>query len=51
VKYDIHKTHKALSDISFSVKKGEKIGIFGESDAGKSSFIRLFENYIEPSSG
>lgn len=51
LKYDFNKSHKALSDMNFRIKSGEKIGVFGVSEAGKSSIIKFFENYIEPSSG
>ncbi|UOE96189.1 dipeptide/oligopeptide/nickel ABC transporter ATP-binding protein [Alkalihalobacillus sp. LMS39] len=35
------KSHKALKDISFSVDKGESVGIVGESGSGKSSIAKI----------
>jgi len=51
IKYDLKKTYKALSDISFTINAKEKIGIFGLSEAGKTSIINLFIRYLDPISG
>ncbi len=44
-----YKKNQAISDISFTVKRNEKVGIVGLSGAGKSTlfklFLDLYENY------
>lgn len=42
---------KAVDDVSFSVKKGETLGIVGESGCGKSTTGRLLMRLIEASDG
>lgn len=42
---------KAVDDVSFSVKKGETLGIVGESGCGKSTTGRLLIRLIEASDG
>lgn len=42
---------KALSDLSFSVEKGEFIAIVGPSGCGKTSVLSLLSGLIKPSSG
>ena len=42
---------KAVDDISFFVKKGETLGIVGESGCGKSTTGRMLMRLIEPSDG
>lgn len=45
------KDQKAISDISFSVKKGEFIAIIGPSGAGKSTLLRCINRMIDASEG
>ena len=41
----------ALRDISFSVEKGEVLGIIGENGAGKSTVLKLIAGMIKPDRG
>src|ERR1041385_3394910 len=42
---------RAVDDVSFTVDKGEVLGIVGESGCGKSTTARLVIGLIEPDSG
>jgi oligopeptide/dipeptide ABC transporter ATP-binding protein len=42
---------KAVDDVSFSVAKGETVGLVGESGCGKSTIGRVIMNLIEPTDG
>ena len=42
---------QAVDDISFSIQKGETLGIVGESGCGKSTTARLLIRLIEPDQG
>lgn len=41
----------ALSDVSFEIKKGECIGVVGETGSGKSTLIDVFLGLLKPYSG
>jgi len=42
---------RALEDISFSIQRGEKIGLVGGNGSGKSTLMRLVAGIFRPSSG
>ena len=43
--------HKALDDISFSVERGEFIGIIGHTGSGKSTLMQQLNGLLRPTSG
>ena len=43
--------HRALSDVSFSVKKGESIGIIGTNGSGKSTILKIITGVLAKTSG
>ncbi len=45
------RTLKAVDHVSFQIKKGETLGLVGESGCGKSTVARLITRLIEPSFG
>jgi lipopolysaccharide transport system ATP-binding protein len=44
-------TYTALKDISFELRKGESLGIFGANGAGKSTMLRILSGITKPSTG
>jgi len=42
---------KVLDDVSFTIQKGERVGLIGDSGTGKSTIIRLLMRFYDPSSG
>ena len=42
---------RALTDVSFSVKKGEILGIIGYNGAGKSTMLKVISGIMNPTSG
>lgn len=46
-----HTLFNALSDVTFSVKKGRHLGILGANGAGKSTLLQIISGVLSPSSG
>src|SRR5277367_589348 len=46
-----HGPHKVFDDVSFTLGKGENLGILGRNGAGKSTLIRLISGAERPTSG
>lgn len=49
--YNKGETFMALDGVSFSVKKGERVGIVGHNGAGKSTLLKLISRITAPTSG
>jgi len=47
----LYNAQKALSDINFSINKGEIVGFLGPNGAGKSTLMKILTGYIKPSEG
>ena len=43
--------HKALDKVSFSVERGEFIGIIGHTGSGKSTLMQQLNGLLKPTSG
>lgn len=46
-----HRDFYALNDISFTVEKGETIGIIGQNGSGKSTLLQIVCGVLQPSAG
>lgn len=46
-----HKDYYAINDISFSVKKGETVGIIGKNGSGKSTLLKIITGVLTPTAG
>lgn len=42
---------KAISNVNFSMKRGEKLAIVGENGAGKSTLVKLLLRFYDPTEG
>ncbi len=51
VDYSYHRKQPVLKDINISIQRGEKIGILGESGAGKSTIGSLILGQLKPTKG
>ena len=43
--------HVALDNLTFAVKKGERLGIIGPNGSGKSTLLRIIQHVMQPTSG
>lgn len=50
-KYNYDKSPLVLRDVSFSIKKGQKIGIVGGSGSGKTTLIHILMAFLNPLKG
>lgn len=41
----------AIDDVSIEINKGEKIAIIGQNGAGKTTFVKMMNNLLRPTSG
>lgn len=46
-----HRSHWALRDVSFELRRGQCIGVVGDNGAGKSSLLKLLAGTLQPSMG
>lgn len=51
VAYAYEPNRPVLEDITFTVRKGQKIGIVGDSGSGKSTLLNLIPRFLDPSEG
>jgi ABC-type multidrug transport system fused ATPase/permease subunit len=49
--YDQERSHEVLSNVNFTINKGETIGLVGSSGAGKTTIVDLILRLFKPTSG
>lgn len=47
----LYREHNALNDVSFSVEKGECVGLIGTNGSGKSTMLKIITGVLSPTSG
>ena len=46
-----HRDFYAVKNVSFSVKRGETVGIIGKNGAGKSTLLKMITGVLTPTDG
>lgn len=46
-----YREHVALDRVSLTIRRGEKVGVIGRNGAGKSTFLKLVTQVVEPTAG
>lgn len=49
--YEDDEEQAVFTDLSLHISEGQKVGLVGESGAGKSTFVKLLLRFVEPESG
>ena len=44
-------TFKAVDEVSFSIGKGEIVGLLGHNGAGKTTIMKMISGFLEPNQG